>query len=492
MRSSREISIKKSVDWFSIGLYAVLVIMGVFCIYAARYNPQTESSILDLFDFNQRYGKQLLWVLLAGVIGICILFSDHRVYEYFSYYIYAALVLLLIATIFLSFAIKGSRSWLVLGPVSLQPAEFAKFATALALAKYMSGIGFRLAGIQSYLRVGLIIFIPFIIIILQNETGSALVYLAFMIVLFREGMSGVVLFLAFWAVLLFIIVIRLGNVPMEGDLGMLGTFVSYVAIIIMQFIFLFWYEKGYKNFKYLFWGNIALFTLIVIINSTGLLSIKYEYVGLAAIIVSAVMQIVFFFKYRRNHYLLVFLFLVASFGYTYSVDKIFDDVLQAHQRVRIEVTLGMKDDPKGVGYSVNQSKIAIGSGGLLGKGFLNGTQTKLRYVPEQDTDFIFCTVGEEFGFAGTFVVMLLFLLFILRLVFLAERQRTVFSRIYGYCVASILFFHVFINIGMVIGLTPVIGIPLPFFTYGGSSLWGFTVMIFIFLRLDMSRSERLE
>jgi len=492
MRSSREITITKSVDWLTIVLYALLVFMGLCSIYAARYNPESESSIFDFFDFSQRYGKQLVWIILAAFIALCILFTDNRIFEYFSYYIYAAMVFLLIVTLFMAFAIKGSKSWLVLGPVSIQPAEFAKFSTALGLAKYMSGHGFRLKNMRNYFFVFLIIFIPFAIIILQNETGTALVYLAFMLMLFREGMSGMVLFLCFWSVLLFILIIRLGDVPMNGDLGSLGAFVSYAAILVVQYIFLFWYEKGYKSFKMLFWGNIIFFSLVIIINSTEWLKIKYEYAAFFAIFVSIVAHIVHYFKYSKSSYLLVILFLVASFGYTYSVDYIFDNILQPHQRDRIEVTLGMKDDPKGVGYSVIQSKIAIGSGGTSGKGFLNGTQTKLKYVPEQDTDFIFCTVGEEFGFVGTAIVLLLFLLLIMRLIFLAERQRSVFSRIYGYCVASILFFHVFINIGMVIGITPVIGIPLPFFSYGGSSLWGLTILLFIFLRLDMSRMERLE
>jgi len=272
----------------------------------------------------------------------------------------------------------------------------------------------------------------------------------------------------------------------------LGMFLSYAAIVVVQYIFLFWYEKGYKSFKALFWGNIIFFTLVVIINSTKWLTIKYEYAAFFAIIASAIAHIVYFFKYRKSSYLVVIMFLVGSLGYTYSVDYSFDNMLKPYQRDRIEVTLGMKDDPKGVGYSVIQSKIAIGSGGASGKGFLNGTQTKLKYVPEQDTDFIFCTVGEEFGFVGTAVVLLLFLVLIIRLIFLAERQRSIFSRIYGYCVASILFFHIFINIGMVIGITPVIGIPLPFFSYGGSSLWGLTILLFIFLRLDMSRMERME
>ena len=347
MRGSREITIRKSVDWLTIGLYALLVLMGLCSIYAARYNPESESSIVNFLDFSQRYSKQLLWIALAGFIALCILFTDSRFFEYFSYYIYVAMVLLLIVTLFLAFAIKGSKSWLVLGPISIQPAEFAKFSTALALAKYMSGHGFRLKGVRNFFWVGLIIFLPVVIIILQNETGTALVYLAFMIVLFREGMSGNVLFLGFWSVLLFILVIRFGDVPMDGDLGSLGMFVSYAAIIVLQYILLFWYEKGYKSFRMLFWGNVIFFALIVAINSTKWLAIKYEYAALFAIVASVVMHAVHYFKYRKSSYLLIILFLVASLGYMYSVGR---GVAKDENTARIAL-MGLRDEP-GVAFRV--------------------------------------------------------------------------------------------------------------------------------------------
>ncbi len=487
--NSREISVKSSVDWISIFLYATLVFLGWISIYGASYDYDQLGGALD---FSQRYGKQLLWIGLAGFIAICILLLDSRLFDYFAYFIYAFFILLLIATVFLATEVKGSRSWLVLGPVSLQPAEFAKFATALALAKYMSSYGFKLHTLKHAFFVGLIIFLPFAIIILQNETGSALVYVAFMLVLYRQGLPGIFLFLGFWAVFLFIVVIRFLEAPIiEGQDGLMGRFVAYIAIILVQIFFVFRNKKKSGMAKQLIIGNLVLFSVAVLLNMTKWIQVNFEYVALFSIIASIVYQIVYFYILKEKNCLLVAFLLFFSVGYCFSVDYIFDDILQPHQQMRIKVSLGIENDPTGAGYNVNQSKIAIGSGGLWGKGFLNGTQTKLKYVPEQDTDFISCTVGEEYGFMGSSLVLLLFLALILRVIVMAERQKNIFCRVYGYSLGSILFFHVAINIGMVIGLTPVIGIPLPFFSYGGSSLWGFTVLLFVFIRMDMSRLERL-
>ena len=485
--NSRETSLKKSVDWITISLYVILVFFGWLSIYGASYDYDQTGGILD---FSQRYGKQLIWIGLAGIIAICILLLDNRVFDYFAYYIYAALILLLIATVFLATEIKGSRSWLSFGAVSLQPAEIAKFAVALALAKYMNSYNFKLGNIKNALVVGLLIFTPFAIIIMQNETGTALVYLAFMLVLYREGMPGIFLFLGFWSVFLFIVSIQFLDDPIiEGQNGLMGNFLAYIAIIVVQIILTLRNKKKSNLIKYLFLGNVVLFLVAFLLHKTGWVNVNFEYVALFSIVVSVVLQLIFYFWKKELNCLIIVFFLVFSVGYCYSIGYFFDNVLQPYQQMRIKVSLGIEDDPSGVGYNVNQSEIAIGSGGLYGKGFLSGTQTKLKYVPEQDTDFIFCTIGEEFGFLGTSAVLLLFLFLLLRLIVMAERQRSLFCRIYGYSVVSMLFFHVVINVGMVIGLTPVIGIPLPFFSYGGSSLWGFTVLLFVFIRMDMSRME---
>lgn len=480
-------SVKNSVDWISIFLYALLVFIGWISIYGASYDfNQTEGAL----DFSQRYGKQFIWIICAGIIALFILFIDNKIYSFFGYAIYSGAILLLLITLVIATEIKGSKSWLVLGPVSIQPAEFAKFATALALSKYMSAYNFRLHNLKNAFFVALIIFLPFSIIILQNETGSALVYIAFMLMLYREGMPGIFLFIGFWAVLLFIFIIRYAESTLVGEQGNLGNFLAYIGIILVQIIFIFREEKNQNLTKKVIQGNFILFGGSFLLNLTKWTIVDYEKIAIFSIIFSSVYLIFSSIKERNKKYFFIASFLIGSLAYCYSVGYIFEDVLQPHQQMRIKVTLGIENDPSGAGYNVNQSKIAIGSGGLMGKGFLNGTQTKLKYVPEQDTDFIFCTVGEEHGFIGSLVVLFLFLSLILRIIFLAERQRSSFSRIYGYCVASILFFHLAINIGMVIGLTPVIGIPLPFFSYGGSSLWGFTVLLFVFIRLDMGRMER--
>jgi rod shape determining protein RodA len=483
-----QINVKNSVDWISILIYALLVFMGWISIYGASYD---FSHVGGALDFSQRYGKQLIWIACAATIGICILFIDSRIYSFFAYFIYGAAIVLLLITLVLAKDIKGSRSWLVFGPISLQPAEFAKVATSLALAKYMSGYNFKLSNFKNAFFAGLIIFVPFAIIILQNETGGALVYLVLMLVLYREGMPGIFLFLGFWAVLLFILVIRYADVPVILNQGSLGKLLAYIAIISVQCIYILFSDRNDKMTKNIIWGNLILFFITYLINLTKWFTINYEYVGFISIIISFVYHLISSYKFRIRNHMLMACFLIFSLTYCFSVNYIINNVLQAHQQTRIRITLGIEDDPSGAGYNVNQSKIAIGSGGFLGKGFLNGTQTKLKYVPEQDTDFIFCTVGEEHGFLGSLVVLGLFLVLILRLIFMAERQRSVFCRVYGYCVASILFFHMAINLGMVTDLTPVIGIPLPFFSYGGSSLWSFTILLFIFIRLDMSKMERL-
>jgi rod shape determining protein RodA len=324
-------------------------------------------------------------------------------------------------------------------------------------------------------------------IMLQKETGSALVFLAFFIVLYREGMSGFILFWGLCSVLFFVIGIRYGNV-FRGETS-IGNLTVLLLIIPCICLIMYDYKRGRQYIKYILIGSAVLTGLASLISLFFIYDLCIVVLAIITIIVAVLLFL--FFKYRDKHFLYLAGFAVFFITFIYSVDYVFDNVLEQHQKARIEVALGMIDDPSGAGYNVNQSKIAIGSGGFFGKGYLNGTQTKLKYVPEQDTDFIFCTVGEEHGFIGSASVLFSFLFLIIRLLFLAERQRSTFKRIYGYSVAAIIFFHLAINIGMVIGIMPVIGIPLPFFSYGGSSLLAFTMLLFIFLRLDASRNERL-
>ncbi|MCB0755702.1 MAG: rod shape-determining protein RodA [Flavobacteriales bacterium] len=420
MREQR--SIFDGIDWVMVILFLLLVFMGWLNIYAAVFNEEHQS----IFDTTQRYGKQMIFIGFSVFVALVILLIDGKFYSTFSVPIYIANMLLLIVVLLTAKEVAGARSWIDIGPLKLQPAEFAKSATALALAAFLSDINTRMKDLQTKVIAGIILGIPAALILLQNDTGSMLVFGAFALVLYREGLSGNILLLGLAFAVLFIFSLLFTPLTMLIILGSIGL----VA-------FLFQRKKTWK---------------------LGL--------GIGGII-------------------------VVLMGFVYSVDYLFNNVLEPHQQVRINVLLGKEDDPKGAGYNVNQSKIAIGSGGFTGKGFLKGTQTKYDFVPEQTTDFIFCTVGEEWGFLGTFVVIALFTALILRILYISERQRSSFTRIYGYCVASIFLFHFIINIGMTIGLMPVIGIPLPFFSYGGSSLLGFTILLFIFIKLDGYRLQQL-
>ncbi len=484
--STRQNNIVKNIDWVTVTIYLLMVIAGWFCIYGAVYHFEDAS----FWDFSYRYGKQLVWIGLSIGIAFTLLMLDSRLYNLFAYEIYAILMLLLLVTIFVAPEIKGSRSWLVLGPVSLQPAEFAKTATCLAVARVMSTTGFKVTRLGDFVKVICFILFPMLLILLQNETGSALVYASLLLVLYREGLPGIILILLFFLAVIFVVSIRFGDVPILAAFPdeSYGLFLVILITLAVQNGFLLVFQKDRKVTMTMVMFDVIVLLLAYLVYKIFHLNFKFTYVGYGIIAVKFIYLIVISFQKRLYTYFWIGLFAIASVGISSMSDMAFDK-LKPHQQSRIRVTLGMENDPQKAGYNVNQSKIAIGSGGVSGKGFLNGTQTKLKYVPEQDTDFIFCTVGEEHGFVGSFVVMILFLILMLRLVFLAERQRSLFSRIYGYCVASIIFFHVAVNIGMVIGLTPVIGIPLPFFSYGGSSLWGFTILLFIFLRLDASRTE---
>jgi rod shape determining protein RodA len=395
----------------------MLVFFGWISIYSASSGEEVDS----IFDFSERYGKQLVWIGLAAILAITIVLIDAKFFSAFSFWIYALMIGLLIFVLLFGKTVAGSKSWLEIGSLSIQPAEFAKFATALALAKYLSTLNINLQKLRTKLTASFIVLFPAALILLQNDTGSALVYVAFVLVLFREGLSGMIIILGLWLASLFIFTLIFGEI--------------YVSIAI---------------------GIITLIAFLI-------------------------------FKKVRSKKKLILLGLVFSLAFIFSVNYAFENVLEPHQKKRINVLLGIEKDLRGAGYNVNQSMIAIGSGGLTGKGFREGMLTRYHFVPEQTTDFIFCTVGEEWGFVGVSVVVLTFLILLIRLVWLAERQRSPFSLIYGYGVASILFFHFAVNIGMTIGLAPVVGIPLPFFSYGGSSLWAFTILLFIFLRLDANR-----
>lgn len=409
------------IDWVTVLIYFALVIIGWFSIFSAKYDEMHPS----IFDLSQVYGKQLIWIGASLLIGFTILLIDAKFFNAFSLWIYIFFLASLFVVLVYGKATKGATSWIDLGAgIKFQPSEFAKMATALALAGYLGRLDIDLQKRKSQIVAAVLVLIPMALVLLQNDTGSAIVFVSFILVLYREGFPGT------------------GWVMVAG----------VVAVLLFVFT-LIWSQK----IMYIILGCLLVLTL-----TYYLITKKKDIVKMLAIF-------------------------ACMFVFVFSVDYAFNKVLQEHQRNRILVLLGQLDDPKGVGYNVHQSKIAIGSGGLTGKGFLQGTQTKYDFVPEQHTDFIFCTVGEEGGFLGTATVVLLYVALLIRIILLAERQRSTFSRVYGYSIAGILFVHVAINIGMTIGLVPVIGIPLPFLSYGGSSMLAFTIMLAIFVKQDAYR-----
>ena len=419
-------SIKHSYDWKLVGIYLALVLFGLANIYASIHSAEPSS----VFDLSTRSGMQCLWIASSLGLAALILFAfPARMWESAAIPLYIMVGFLLFAVIFMGVEVKGSRSWFSFGAIRFQPAEISKITTSLLLAFVMSRPGFRFSRMKDFIKVGLVVGIPMLIILGESETGSALVYVGFLFVMYREGLTGWILAFLGLAILLFVLTLAAS---------------PYVAVGVLVSIFIgfFFFKNGLRRSRGL--GHREKFRFLT-----------YSTAALAAGL------------------LLIF-----------STDIIFNKVLQEHQRKRIEVLLGIKDDPSGVGYNVNQSMIAIGSGGFSGKGYLCGTQTTYGFVPEQSTDFIFCTVGEEWGFLGCLAVIGLYVALIWRIISNAEKSREHFTRIYGYCVAACLFMHLFINIGMTIGLMPVIGIPLPMMSYGGSSLWAFTILIFIFVVLD--------
>ena len=470
--NSRSNNLLANIDWVSILLYLLLVLIGWLIIYAAVYDENHSS----IFDISQKYGKQLIWIGAAFVLAFLVLLTDSKFFTTFSMVIYGIMIFLLIAVLFFGTETKGARSWFEVGDFRIQPAEFAKFATNLAIAYVMSRHNFKVMRFSSLLTIGLILALPSGLIILQNDTGSALVYSSFILVLFREGLHGSILLLCFVAAAIFIMAL------------LYSPFTVLLVIIGGTLIAFYYYRHDIRELFQIILFIGCGFGLFVLIKWMFNLLISDYYMLLTVYVITSITAIYPIYKRKMKNMITLLLISWLCVGAAPSVNYAFDH-LQPHQQDRINELLGIRVDPKGTGYNVTQSKIAIGSGGLLGKGFLQGTQTKLNFVPEQSTDFIFCTVGEEWGFVGSTFIIVLLAVFILRIIKLAERQRSSFSRIYGYGVASILFFHVALNIGMTIGMAPVIGIPLPFFSYGGSSLWSFTILIFIFLRLDANRLQ---
>ncbi|MBL4625201.1 MAG: rod shape-determining protein RodA [Flavobacteriales bacterium] len=430
------INIFQNVDWVLIGVFLTLTLMGWLNIYAATYNEEHQS----IFDFSQSYGKQLMWIGTALILALVLLMLEERFFSTFSYVIYFVGILLLVAVLIFGKEIKGAKSWFVIAnTISLQPSEIAKYGTALALSKFLGEYNVKLQAFKNQFQAAAILIIPILLILLQPDPGSVLVFCSFIFAMYREGLSGNILLIGVGAIVLFVlaIILRTSSIQLPFEMVLGGQYILIIALAVIAAV-IFWMIKKYKQAKWIVTGV-----------------------------------------------------LVVCIGYIMSVDYIFENVLKPHHQDRINDLLGVTFDPSGAGYNVHQSKIAIGSGGFNGKGFLQGTQTKLDFVPEQSTDFIFCTVGEEWGFIGSFVVISLFLFLIIRITAIAERQKSKFSRVFCYCAASIFFLHFMINLGMTIGLAPVIGIPLPFFSYGGSSLWSFTILIFTVVRLDSERKYLL-
>jgi rod shape determining protein RodA len=475
-------SVWKSLDRTTILLYLILVFYGWLTICGASY----DFDHLFLFDIFGRPGMQLAWIAVAFIFAYIVLSLEADFYDVFSYHIYIVAMFLMLLAVFFAPDIKGSNSWLVLGSLRLQPAEFAKFATALTLSKVMSEYSFDLERVKYFGIVIAIIAIPVILMLFQNETGTAVVFLAFFLVFYREGLSGYILIAGICAIVYSILELKYGKVIVGGYTPLGTLLIAILSMFITQGVVYY-----YDRFTYPVRSLLVITFLFAGTGLTASLFIPVNFVTVAytCLAVSALFLCYYSFKCWMWRYVYIALIPCISLAFRLCVNYTFE-LLEPHQQKRILISLALEEDPSGAGYNVSQSLIAIGSGGFLGKGFLNGTQTKLKYVPEQDTDFIFCTVGEEQGFVGCVILLVIYLWLILRIVYLTEKQPILFKRSYGYAVASILFIHVLINIGMTLGLTPVIGIPLPFFSYGGSSLCSFTILLFIFLRFDAARKER--
>jgi rod shape determining protein RodA len=462
-----------NLDWFTIAIFLFMVFLGWLNIFSAVYSDDHPG----ILDMSQRYGKQFVWICAALLIAVIVVLIDYRFYDFFAYLIYGASIFLLLAVLVVGKEINGAKSWFMIGGFQIQPSEFAKPAVALALAKYLSGYNVNIKDLKTFLISAVIIFTPSLLIILQPDTGSAIIFVAFILVVYREGFSVNILLGMLLLAVLFILVL------------LFNQFI--VLLVIVGLALLTWWFLSGKFISVLkaFLIFAAVFAFFFGLNYFLNFGKSIYFIGLLSIVISSTFFLVRIFIMRIKNALYVLLIVFFSLLYSFFVNYAFHNALSDYQQHRINIVLGIESDPMGAEYNVIQSKIAIGSGGFSGKGFLQGTQTKLHFVPEQSTDFIFCTVGEEWGFIGSLVVVGLFLSLLIRLIQLAERQRNNFARIYGYGLVSIIFMHFFINISMTIGLFPVVGIPLPFFSYGGSSLWSFTILLFIFLRMDASRMD---
>lgn len=468
---NRRSNITAGIDWLTILIWFLLVIFGWMNIYSANL----MSSDGGIFDFSARHGKQLIWIGVSIIMIVLVFLLDSKFFSFFAWFIYGTMILVLIGVLIFGKEINGAKSWFVLGGFQFQPSEFAKPATALALAQLISGYGYSIKRFK-YLALSATIFLfPALLILLQPDMGSALVYFGFLFVLYREGFSQNTMILGGSLAILFILTLLVDQLILMGG-------------IVVFTLMLFWAVSRSVRQTLIIFSGLLIFSLLIV-ASKELFGVPYSYftLAVAGAGVAALVLLFFAIRSRRPGFLKVLTVAVVGIIFIVFVDYAMNNILKEHQKQRIYVTLGLQDDPQGVGYNVNQSKIAIGSGGFTGKGYLQGTQTKLQFVPEQSTDFIFCTVGEEWGFLGTSMVVILFVFLIIRLIILAERQKSKFSSIFGYGLISILTVHFIVNIGMTIGLLPVIGIPLPFFSYGGSSLMAFTLFLFIFLKLDSSR-----
>ncbi len=465
------LNITEEIDWTTVGLYLLLVIFGWMNVFASSYNEQFTS----IFNIRMNYGDQLLWILVSFIMIILLFAVDYRLFHFFAYGIYGFTILLLLAVLAVGVVVNHSQSWIRIFGFNLQPSEFVKIATALAIARYLSSYNVKLWTWKSMGVMALLLGLPVGLIILQPDVGTAMVFSCFILVMYREGMPGWILAVTLFITVLFLMTLLLSNVTV------------LIVLVILAI-------AGIGLLNHRLWHSVIATLILVASYFTihWLLPVVHQAPGfyyelLGALAAASVIFLILSVTRKVNHVGLILVFLVGFIGFTYTVDYVFHHILQPHQQTRVNILLGKETDVRNVGYNLNQSKIAIGSGGFFGKGYLKGTQTKLDFVPEQSTDFIFCTVGEEWGFLGTTIAILLYVGLLIRILYLAERQRSQFARIYGYGVVSILFFHFAINISMTIGLFPVIGIPLPYFSYGGSSMLAFTLLLFILVRLDSVR-----
>lgn len=476
------------IDWWTVLLFLGLAVMGWLAVCGASYSF-VETGYSEFLNPDVRTGKQAMWIGVSIIAGMLLMCFKKHTYINLSWIIYIGAMLIGLLTILIAEDTKGSYSWIKLGSLKIQPAEFMKFATALMLAAFMGRREFNIGNKSDLIKCIGMILLPMAIIIGQRETGSALVYLAFFLVLYREGMTGLFLLMGVSAVIYFVVGIKFGQENFETLPVAIGPYAVTILIQIFSAAMVKFWCKHDKTFLTMLAVNASV-TLLTYWTAIYLISFDIMIVQYLLLAFNIVYLLIRIRLGKETKNLWVALYIVGAVAFYHSCNYVMYNVLKPHQQVRIEVLLGLKEDLNGAGYNVHQSKIAIGSGGLTGKGFLNGTQTKLDYVPEQDTDFIFCTIGEEQGFIGSAFVLTVFIIFILRLIALAERQSDRAGRVFGYSLASIFFFHFAINIGMVLGITPVIGIPLPFFSYGGSSFLGFSILLFVFLRIDADRERK--